>query len=153
METKVATKTESTFRMAYAVSCEIEATPERIWELLTDAARFPAWNSTVTSIEGKIALGEKLALKVPLAPKRTFTPKVTRFEPASGMEWSDGMAPMFRGVRTFTLTPKDGGKTEFSMREEFAGVMLPMIKGSLPDFTQAFDTYAADLKRAAEKKA
>jgi hypothetical protein len=28
--------------------------------------------------------------------------------------------------------------------------MLPMIAGSLPDFTAPFDTYAADLKKAAE---
>jgi hypothetical protein len=28
--------------------------------------------------------------------------------------------------------------------------MLPMIKGSLPDFAPIFDRYAADLKRACE---
>jgi hypothetical protein len=36
------------------------------------------------------------------------------------------------------------------MQEVFTGIMLPMIKGSLPDFGPAFETYAADLKRAAE---
>jgi hypothetical protein len=36
------------------------------------------------------------------------------------------------------------------MRETFAGVMLPMIRGSLPDFAPVFETYAQDLKRAAE---
>ena len=30
-------------------------------------------------------------------------------------------------------------------------VMLPMIKGSLPDFGPAFEAYAADLKREAER--
>jgi hypothetical protein len=29
--------------------------------------------------------------------------------------------------------------------------MLPMIAASLPDFGPAFDTYAADLKREAER--
>jgi hypothetical protein len=32
----------------------------------------------------------------------------------------------------------------------FRSLFLPMIKGSLPDFRAAFDTYAADLARAAE---
>lgn len=146
-----ATRTDATFRLEYAVSTEIHASPEVIWALLTTAARVPEWNSTVTSIDGKIALGEKLAIKVPLAPDRTFRPKVTSFEPNRSMEWSDGMAPMFRGVRTFTLTPRGDGVTEFTMRERFSGVMLPMIKGSLPDFREAFGTYADDLKRAAEK--
>ena len=63
------------------------------------------------------------------------------------------MAPMFKGVRTFTLTPRGDGSTEFAMRERFSGLMLPMIKGSLPDFAPVFETYAADLKRAAEGRA
>jgi hypothetical protein len=36
------------------------------------------------------------------------------------------------------------------MVEVLSGLMLPMIRGSLPDFGPAFETYAADLKRAAE---
>jgi hypothetical protein len=145
-----AQKTTTTFRLEYGIRCDIQAAPDRIWALLTDAKRFPSWNSTVTSIDGQIALGEKLALKVPLDPKRTFTPKVTRLEENREMEWSDGFAPMFKGVRTFTLTPKGSGVTEFAMTEVFSGLMLPMIKGSLPDFAPAFEAYAADLKRAVE---
>ena len=145
-----AEKKEATFRMSCEVSCTIAADPERIWELLTNAADFPRWNSTVTSLEGTIALGEKLALRVPAAPKRTFTPRVTKLEPRAAMVWSDGFAPLFEGVRTFTLTPQADGSTRFSMCEVFAGVMLPMIKGSLPDFGPSFEAYAADLKRAAE---
>jgi hypothetical protein len=67
------------------------------------------------------------------------------------MEWQDGFAPMFQGKRRFVLTPKPNGVTEFEMTEVFSGVMLPMIKGSLPDFRPTFETYAADLKRAAER--
>jgi hypothetical protein len=36
------------------------------------------------------------------------------------------------------------------MEETFKGLMLPMIKGSLPDFRPVFDQYVADLKRACE---
>jgi len=142
-----------TFRQSCTVQCNIEASPARVWELLTDAAGFPTWNSTVTKIDGTIALGQVLAIKVPADPKRTFKPKVTRFENGKAgaqkiMEWSDGFAPMFRGVRTFTLTPTDTG-TEFTMTEEFSGLMLPMIRGSLPNFVPIFEAYAKDLVRAA----
>ncbi len=145
-----ATKTNRAFRMNYAITATIQATPKRIWALLTDAGGFPKWNSTVTSIEGKIANGETLKLKVPIAKERVFKPKVSAWEPERSMVWSDGMAPMFKGVRTFLLTPNADGSTEFFMKEEYSGLMLPMIKGSLPDFTPVFETYAADLKRAAE---
>jgi hypothetical protein len=68
------------------------------------------------------------------------------------MVWRDGMAPMFTGVRTFTLTPNADGSTDFRMAEVYSGLMLPMIAGSLPDFRPTFEQYASDLKRAAERK-
>jgi uncharacterized protein YndB with AHSA1/START domain len=145
-----ATKTGSAFRMTCAIETTIRASPERIWGLLTDASGFPRWNSTVTSIEGEIAAGKTLKLKVPTAPERVFKPRVSIVEPGRSMIWSDGAAPMFKGVRTFTLTANGDGSTVFSMREEFWGLMLPMIKGSLPDFAPVFETYAEDLRRAAE---
>lgn len=145
-----AEKSQSTFSQDCAVRCRIAAPSDRIWALLTDARRFPSWNTTVKSLEGEIALGNKLSLRVTLDPKRAFSPKVTKLDPAREMEWSDGFAPMFRGIRTFTLTPKGDGTTEFAMREVFSGVMLPMIRKSLPDFGPAFEAFARDLKRAAE---
>jgi hypothetical protein len=147
-----ATKTSSAFRMDCAVTAKINAGPDRIWALLTDAAGFPRWNSTVTRIDGNIAAGETLKIQVPSAPGRVFKPKVSGVETARTMTWSDGMAPMFKGVRVFKLTPNADGTTDFFMREEYSGLMLPMIKGSLPDFAPLFETYAADLKVAAEAR-
>ena len=147
-----ATKTRETFRMQCGVSINIHAKPDKIWSLLTDAAAFPRWNSTVQSIEGQIALGEKIKVRVPIAPKRVFKLKVSAFEPGKRMVWSDGAAPMFKGVRTFTLAPAANGSIDFSMIEVFSGLMLPMIAGSLPDFAPSFERYAADLKRAAEQQ-
>lgn len=143
-------KTETAFRMRYHVSEDIRASPEAIWARLTDASGFPSWNSTVESIEGPIALGQKLAIKVPIAPGRTFSPRVVAFEANQRMMWQDGFFPMFQGTRTFTLTPKKDGLTTFEMDEVFRGVMLPLIKGSLPDFRPVFDQYVADLKKVCE---
>ena len=146
-----AEKTRGTFRMTCTIRCAIRANPDRVWSLLTDAAAFPRWNSTVTRIGGAISLGEKLEIQVPTAPGRTFKPRVTTFEPGARMVWSDGAAVMFKGVRTFTVAASGGGGTTFSMEEVFSGVMLPLIAGSLPDFGPIFETYAADLKREAER--
>ena len=152
MTESISHKTASTFRMECRVAIPIAASPQRIWALLTNAADFPRWNSTVTSIKGKIALGERVEIKVPIS-ERTFTPKVTELVDGSRMVWSDGMAPMFKGERTFTLTPQKDGTTDFEMVETFTGLMLPMIKGSLPDFAPVFDRYARDLKKEAERSA
>ncbi|MBX7190543.1 MAG: SRPBCC domain-containing protein [Sandaracinaceae bacterium] len=145
----MADKTESLFSLRYAVTVSIAAPPSTVWAKLTDAKGFPSWNSTVTSIEGPIVLGQKLAIRVPVSD-RVFSPKVVVLEPEQRMVWRDGFFPMFEGARTFTLTREAAG-TRFDMDEHFRGAMLPMIKGSLPDFAPIFDRYAADLKAACER--
>ena len=140
---------ESAFSLRYAVTASIAARPSVVWARLVDARGFPAWNSTVESIEGEIAFGSRLTIRVPIAPGRKFTPTVVELEPERRMVWRDGFYPMFQGTRTFTLRP-DGAGTEFRMEEVLRGVMLPLIKGSLPDFGPVFDRYAADLARACE---
>jgi hypothetical protein len=143
------TQSGSAFAMSCAVQINIAAKAEAIWGLLTDAKDFPRWNSTVSSIEGEIREGVTLKLRVP-NQDRTFSPKVSDVVANQRMTWSDGFAPMFRGVRTFELKARDDGSTDFSMEERFSGAMLPLIKGSLPDFGPIFEQYANDLKREAE---
>lgn len=138
--------------MECAVAINIHAKPRAIWSLLTDAARMPQWNSTVLGIDGHIAPGERIALKSTLDPKRTFNLKVGTFDPPSKMVWQDGMAPMFKGVRTYTLTPRRDGSTDFTMTETLTGLMLPLIARSLPDFRPSFEQFALDLKQASERK-
>jgi hypothetical protein len=146
-----ATSSKTTFSRVCSVSTNIRAKPEVIWGLLTNAANMPKWNSTVISVEGNIKLGEKIALKSISDPNRIFNLKIAEFNPPTKLVWGDGDAPMFKGVRTYTLTPKSDGTTDFNMTEVISGLLLLMIGGSLPDFKPVFEQYAADLKRAAEK--
>src|SRR5262245_45553828 len=114
-----AISTDGRFRMECGVVINIKAAPAQIWSLLTNADDLPRWNSTVKSIEGPIAKGQRLKLRVTIAPERTFKPRVTTFEPEKRMVWSDGAAPMFKGTRLFSLEPRDDGTTDFAMTEVF----------------------------------
>jgi hypothetical protein len=104
----------------------------------------------VTGIDGDIREGERLGLHVP-GTRRTFTPKVSGVVPERAMTWSDGIAGIFRGVRTFALRPRNDTSTDFVMEEQFSGVMFALTKAMLPDFRPIFETYASDLKREAER--
>jgi hypothetical protein len=143
-----ASKSSSAFRLECSVALDLVAPVARVWALISDVKQLSRWNSTITSLEGAIAVGQKLKLRVPISP-RTFTPKVTELDAPRKMVWSDGFSPMFLGVRTFTLSEIPSG-TRFEMREVFSGLMLPMIRGSLPDFGPPFEQWASDLRRAAE---
>jgi len=147
--TAIFTQSRSVFSMTCAVALTIQAPAATIWRLLTDAKDFPRWNSTVTRVEGDIRDGEQLRLHVP-GTNRTFSPRVSDVVANEHMTWTGGFSPMFKGVRTFTLKPSDAGSTEFLMEERFTGLMLPLVRGSMPDFGPVFERYANDLKHEAE---
>jgi hypothetical protein len=136
---------------AYDATSVIEAAPATIWAILTDAPGYSRWDSGVIRVDGRIAPGEKLKLVSEANPKRTFSLKVTEFRPDQRMTWEGGMPlGLFRGVRTFTLSPQGNG-TRFSVREEYTGALLPMIWRSMPDLGPSFQKFATGLKQRAER--
>jgi hypothetical protein len=139
---------------SYDARTTIHATPERIWQLLTDAPSYPGWNSSVERVEGSIAPGETIKVFVKVNPGRAFPVKVVDFQPGKRMVWSGGMPlGLFKGERTYTLEPAGDGATRFTMREEYTGPLLGMIWKSIPDLGPSFEEFANGLKAAAEKPA
>lgn len=143
-------QTKNTFDMTCVVEVSIQAKPAIVWSLLTDAQGFSRWNSTITGIEGQIREGERLKVHVP-GTSRVFTPRVSGVVPQQRMVWSDGVAGIFKGVRTFVLAAQDNTSTDFAMTEHFSGIAFALTKGMLPDFRPIFSAYAGDLKREAER--
>jgi hypothetical protein len=138
---------------SFAAETAIDASPEAIWAILTDASSYPAWNTTVSSVDGRIARGETLTVHAAIAPGRAFPVKVVAFDAPRRMVWSGGMPfGLFTGVRVFELRPENGRVT-FSMREDYGGVMAPLIAKSIPDLQPAFEEFAACLKARAERTA
>ncbi len=136
---------KKTFSRTTSVSTSIKADPAIIWKLLTNASDFPRWNTTVISIDGNIAVGEKIKLKSTLAPKRTFKLKIKAMETQKSLTWGDG-----QGTRVYTLKMGDNGNTEFNMTEKIGGFMFPMYAKHIPSFDHSFEQFAADLKKEAE---
>ncbi len=139
--------------LSYTVAVDIAAPKEKVWATLTDVDGYGKWNTTLVSIKGDIAAGGEVEMVPKIAPDQTFSVKVSEFKANERMVWEDGM-PMgfFSGVRTYTLAEGKNGSTRFVMSEVFSGGMLGMIKGSLPDFKPAFESFAADLKKEVEKE-
>jgi hypothetical protein len=130
---------------------DINATPEKVWQILTDAPSYPQWDPGILRLEGKVAPGEKITAYTKAMPDRAFPVTVTTFEPGKRMVWEGGMPlGLFKGVRTFTIDPLGGGKVRFSVREEFTGLLLPLIGRTLPDLNKTFQEFSAGLKRYAE---
>lgn len=140
-----ATTIKKTFNRTTTVSINITADAATVWGLLTNAAEFPDWNSTVVSLEGNIAEGEKIQLKSTLDPKRTFKLKVKEMVPNQRMVWGDAM-----GKRVYTIVTS-GSSVTFTMSEKIGGPIFPLFANKIPSFDENFEQFAADLKVAAER--
>ena len=137
---------------SYDATSRINATPDAIWRVLTDAPGMSQWDSGVERVEGRIAPGETIKVYSKVSPGRAFPVKVTEFEPGKRMTWSGGMPlGLFKGVRTFTLAPGTDGATRFTVREEYTGPLLPLIWRSMPDLGPSFRQFAVGLKERAER--
>lgn len=139
-----ATTAKKTFSRETSVHAFIAADHAIVWALLTHAADYPRWNSTVTSIRGEIKAGAAIELKSTLDPKRTFKLKVKEFVPQKRLVWGDAM-----GSRAYSLEPSGSG-TQFSMAERIGGPLFPLFAGMIPSFDESFDKFTADLKKEAE---
>ena len=139
-----AVTSKTTFSRETSVSVNIAADAAILWALLTNAADFPRWNSTVISISGKIQNGETIELKSTLDEKRTFKLKIKEFVPNQRLVWGDPM-----GSRVYSLE-KAGKGTQFKMSEKIGGPLFPLFAGMIPSFDESFEKFVADLKKEAE---
>jgi uncharacterized protein YndB with AHSA1/START domain len=128
----------------------IDATPAQVWRVLSDVAHWPDWDSGVTKVEGQLALGETLKISVEGNTGRTFPVKVMTLSDPDRMVFRGGMPlRLFTGERVYTLQHEDG-RTLFTMREQYAGPLSPLIFKSIPDLGPSFERFAAGLKRRVE---
>ena len=134
----------------YHVERRIDAPPERVWALLTNAAGYGRWNKAVLSIDGTIAPGNTISLVSIANPKRAFKLMVTLMTAPNQMIWADAMPlGLFSGVRTFRTDPREG-VTHFEMTEVYSGLLAGLFTRAIPDLTESFNVFADSLKAAAE---
>jgi uncharacterized protein YndB with AHSA1/START domain len=137
----------------YEAGARIAASPETVWAVLTDGAAWTAWDSGVDAVEGRIAPGETIKIRSQAAPGRSFPVRVTTFDPPARLRFSGGMPfGLFRGVRTYTLSPDAPDGTVFQLREEYTGPLLRLIWRSMPDLGPSFEKFARGLQQRVEKE-
>jgi hypothetical protein len=135
--------------MKFETQIDIDATPEAVWAVLADGSTWTQWDPNLERIEGTIEEGSTVTVYTKLS-KQAFPVKVSEMVAPSRMVWTGGMPlGLFRGVRTFSLEPREGG-CRFAMDEVFSGPLLFAMKGMLPDMNPVFRAFAEGLKKRAE---
>jgi uncharacterized protein YndB with AHSA1/START domain len=136
---------------SHEATAQIDAGPEQVWDVLVDGAGWTTWDSGVTAVDGRIAAGEKVRISTAAAPGRAFPVTVSTVDRPRRLVLRGGMPlGLFRGERTYTLTPDGPGRTTFVVREEFTGPLLGLIGRSIPDLQPSFTQFAEGLKKRVE---
>ncbi|WP_147067370.1 SRPBCC family protein [Knoellia locipacati] len=75
--------------MEQSTEVEIHASPERVWEVLSDVERWPEWTETVTTVTRldaeSLGLGSRVRVEQPRLPPTEYV--VTELDPGAGFTW------------------------------------------------------------------
>ena len=133
---------------------EIDASPERVWGVLTDFGSYAEWNPFIPRISGELAVGSRLEVRIepPEARGLTFKPSVRKVEPNRELAWLGRLVlpGIFDGEHHLELEPRDGG-TLFVQREEFTGILVPLLGRGLEKTKRGFEQMNAALKQRVER--
>ncbi len=137
---------------------EIEASAERVWQLLTDFAHFPQWNPFIRRASGNAKVGQRLEVNIQPsgANGMTFRPTVLKAEPNRELRWIGRLliAGLFDGEHIFTIEPLGTNRIRFVQREIFTGLLVPLFaKGLDTDTQRGFEEMNRALKAQAEQAA
>lgn len=131
----------------------IQASPARVWSVLTDFAVYPRWNPFIISIAGRAEWGERLIVKIQTgAEQHVFKPVVLQATVPTRLRWLGrlGFPGVFDGEHGFELRPEGAG-TRLLQTETFQGLLVPLLWRKVEPMTRAgFEAMNQALKARAE---
>ncbi len=136
-----------------SATIDIEATPQRVWAILTDLAAYPQWNPFIRQASGQLSEGATLTLRMVPAQGRamTFRPTVLAAQPGERLRWIGRMIMpgIFDGTHEFALEDL-GGHTRLTQSETFRGLLVPLARKTISQTENDFHALNQALKRRAE---
>ena len=135
---------------------EIGATAERVWDILTDFAAYPAWNPFIPRLDGSVAVGARLdaRLQPPGGRGMRFRPTVLAADPSRDLRWVGhlGVPGLFDGEHSFRIEAVGPDRVHFIQEEHFSGLLTPFILRFAEHGTrQGFEAMNRALKTRAER--
>ena len=110
---------------------EINAPAELVWSALLDFERYPKWNPFIREISGTPSVGA--ILNVFIKPEggmgAKLAPIIVAFDENRKFAWKGkfGVNGVFDGQHEFIIEALDVGKVNFVQREEFSGLLVPVL--------------------------
>lgn len=138
--------------MRFEKSIEINASQQRVWDVLSDLEAWPRRIETVDTVKlltpAPITTGSRLSLKQPKLPEGTW--EITAWDPPSYFEWRSKSSGV-TNVAGHRVEALDDGRARLSLMLDMRGFLVPVIGLFYRDLTNRYVTLEAEgMKRAAE---
>lgn len=143
------------FPMSVRAQVDINASRQRVWEVLTDFDSYPQWNPFTASVQGSLQDGAAVTMQVHMLQRRPRTQVeyvnsvVQGHRICWGMEM--GTATLLTANRLQTLEAIDEHTTRYVTDDLLSGWLTPIVRTLYGDKMQrGFDAMASALKVRAE---
>ena len=135
---------------------EILATPEKVWQILTDLEKYPEWNPFIRHAIGKAEVGKTVDIDFqPDSKGMKLHCTVVTVEPNRELCWKyHVISPsLFSGEHSFTIDPVGANQVRFIDREIFNGLLVPLqAKDIDTNSKRGFEAMDIALKVKAEQE-
>jgi hypothetical protein len=147
--------------LGFALGCatmrtqvEIKASPEHVWQVLSELEHYPEWNPFFVRAEGALREGESLDVTMKPVGKdaQNFTPKVLDVSPNHSWRWRGRLwlPGLFDGTHQFRIDVVSERCVRFTQEEDFSGLFVPFV--GFEPYQQGWEKMNAALKQRAEAK-
>jgi len=135
----------------FSISTDIDAPPDRVWEVMSDVERWHEWTASVTSIKrldaGDFAVGSRAMIRQPKFPPARWT--VVAIEPGRAFTWVS-RAPGIR-VTARHRVERSGTRSRATLSLEYGGVFGGLMGLLTRDITKRYlELEARGLKARSE---
>ncbi len=132
----------------------IDASTEKVWDILTDLDAYADWNPFAQRASGEVEEGRRLNiyLKPPNGMGATIKPIIKKAKRGEEFAWV-GRFPipgLFEGEHYFRLEPDNGDGTRLVHGERFRGILVPVMGGIISKALEGFVEMNVALKARAE---
>jgi hypothetical protein len=134
----------------------INASKEKIWEVLTNFPKYPQWNPFIIEVQGEAVAGTHLRnTMLNGESKMVFKPKVLRVEKHRYFDWLGSLffKGLFDGHHQFELEEITPNQVKLKHSENFSGILSGMILRKIGNDTRDnFVKMNQALKKVAESR-
>jgi hypothetical protein len=124
-----------------------------VWEALVNVESWEKWNSFIPMVEGHLAVGKTVKIKVasPGMKAMLFEPTIYEIEKYQKISWGGGfLLFVYQGIHEFILEEIDQDTTRFMQTEKFQGPMVLLMKNMIQKTALGYLNMNAELKHYLE---